>query len=66
MEGRALLPLGNLDKTMMDMAEKTMMDMVDKAMVDSAMICHSAQCVLCSVYFSVQLNKLRPILKFKK
>ena len=26
----------------------------------------SAQCVLCSVYFSAQLNKLRPILKFKK
>ena len=26
----------------------------------------SAQCVLCKVYFSVQLNKLRPILKFNK
>ena len=26
----------------------------------------SAQCVLCSVYFSAQLNKLRPILKFEK
>ena len=25
-----------------------------------------AQCVLCSVYFSAQPNKLRPILKFKK
>ena len=27
---------------------------------------HSAQCVLCKVYFSAQPNKLRPILKFKK
>ena len=27
---------------------------------------HNAQCVLCSVYFSAQPNKLRPILKFKK
>ena len=26
----------------------------------------TAQCVLCSVYFSAQLNKLRPILKLKK
>ena len=26
----------------------------------------NAQCVLCSVYFSAALNKLRPILKFKK
>ena len=26
----------------------------------------TAQCVLCSVYFSAQPNKLRPILKFKK
>ena len=26
----------------------------------------TAQCALCSVYFSAQLNKLRPILKFKK
>ena len=25
-----------------------------------------AQCVLCKVYFSAQLNKLRPILEFKK
>ena len=25
-----------------------------------------AQCVLCKVYFSAQLNKLRPILKFEK
>ena len=33
-------------------------------------ICRSnlniAQCVLCKVYFSVQPNKLRPILKFEK
>ena len=29
-------------------------------------ICSSAQCVLCKVYFSAQLNKLRPVLKFKK
>ena len=28
--------------------------------------CATAQCVLCKVYFSAQLNKLRPILKFKK
>ena len=27
---------------------------------------YSAQCVLCKVYFSVQPNKLRPILKLKK
>ena len=27
---------------------------------------YTAQCVLCSVYFSAQPNKLRPILKFKK
>ena len=27
---------------------------------------NSAQCVLCKVYFSAQLNKLRPILKLKK
>ena len=27
---------------------------------------HSAHCVLCAVYFSVQPNKLRPILKFKE
>ena len=26
----------------------------------------TAHCVLCKVYFSVQPNKLRPILKFKK
>ena len=25
-----------------------------------------AQCVLCSIYFSAQPNKLRPILKFEK
>ena len=30
------------------------------------LLCASAQCVLCSVYFSAQPNKLRPILKFKK
>ena len=30
------------------------------------MVTHTAQCVLCKVYFSAQLNKLRPILKFKK
>ena len=29
-------------------------------------IWYTAQCVLCKVYFSAQLNKLRPILKFKK
>ena len=27
---------------------------------------HIAQCVLCNVNFSAQLNKLRPILKFEK
>ena len=30
------------------------------------LIISSAQCVLCSVYFSAQPNKLRPILKFKR
>ena len=33
---------------------------------DHGMVCGTAQCVLCSVYFSAQPNKLRPILKFKK
>ena len=28
--------------------------------------CYIAHCVLCKVYFSAQLNKLRPILKFEK
>ena len=34
--------------------------------INEYLICHSAHCVLCAVYFSAQQNKLRPILKRKK